>query len=322
VNRDYTSGEPGDWKVTQVPDGRLRLGMTNHSDQDGEAIYSDRGHPSPRGIIVTQKSWAWREAPYNDFVILQYIIENKSNSPLNEIYVGQFMDFDVKAGNKNEVMSDSVERAIYQWKDSSSICVGVKLLDPTKCANLSGIEYNTYVNRYIEDSIKIKFLNGKLSFPTSDTFGDWAVIVSAGPFNILPQDTIKVAFAILGGDNISDIKDNADKAQQKYDSIMGEEERREDERKAITYEYFRIHPNPFIYKTIIEVRVYSTHPVQMQIYDLAGRLVKSFPPFKSKTKEIWDGKDNYNKELPSGVYFCRIKNNEFNKIKKFILIRE
>ena len=334
VNRDY-SGEPTeDWKVSLNPDGKLRMGGKCYSDQDGWALYDDSGHPLPLGITVTQRSWAWENAPYNDFVIMQYTIENKGTSPVNGLYVGQFMDFDMNnwSYNDNNVETDTTRRLVYQWSSSYTEYVGVSVLDPTSVSNLSAISYQTYVSPqwYILDSVKIEFLNGTLSFPSSDSARDWSVVASVGSFDLEVGDDTVVAFAILGGDNLEDLKDNVDRAQERYDSLIGVEER-------FTFHdsRFTIYPNPFNKRTIIRVQLpYSEKAkvtntnheheyISLKIYNLAGRLVKTFNhlTIQSFNQVTWDGKDSHNKNLPSGIYFCRLEYGELRKVQKLILLK-
>lgn len=63
-------------------------------------------------------------------------------------------------------------------------------------------------------------------------------------------------------------------------------------------------PNPFTQKTIIRLK-----DLQLEIYDLGGRLVRSLPIDNLQspiTEVVWDGKDNDDKSVPSGIYFCSI----------------
>ena len=69
----------------------------------------------------------------------------------------------------------------------------------------------------------------------------------------------------------------------------------------------------------------SQYPVvSIRIYDISGRLVKSF----SLTTDycvlgtiVWDGTDDADRRLPSGVYFIRLETDEFKKNETVILLR-
>ncbi len=96
------------------------------------------------------------------------------------------------------------------------------------------------------------------------------------------------------------------------------------------YSLSQNYPNPFITKTVIEFRVKGNVGVQyieplLQIYDLAGRLVKSFPIHDSRFtihKVTWDGKNNLGENVNSGIYFYKLKvGDEFSQIKKLLLLR-
>ncbi len=65
-------------------------------------------------------------------------------------------------------------------------------------------------------------------------------------------------------------------------------------------------PNPFRNQTRIVWWVPQGNSMRMQIADVAGRLVKSFPPGgPGLISQTWDGRDDQGRRLGSGVYYCR-----------------
>lgn len=72
-------------------------------------------------------------------------------------------------------------------------------------------------------------------------------------------------------------------------------------------------PNPFVNKTTIRFHNYWTdrHNCKFQVYDIAGKVVKSFsliPNSQSLITELtWDGTDDCGKKLKAGIYFCRLR---------------
>jgi hypothetical protein len=91
-----------------------------------------------------------------------------------------------------------------------------------------------------------------------------------------------------------------------------------------------VSPNPFTHKTVIQFVVRSSEFVDgeragLKIYDLGGRLVKSFP-FNHLTIQpfnqiAWHGKDNSGKDVSPGIYFCKLTSGDFTAQRKLVRIR-
>ena len=83
-------------------------------------------------------------------------------------------------------------------------------------------------------------------------------------------------------------------------------------------------PNPFNSSTTIGYSVPEVSFVTIQIYNIQGQLVESaFSGFKApgNYKTTWAGKDNYARELTSGIYFYVIRAGDFKETRKMLLIR-
>lgn len=84
-----------------------------------------------------------------------------------------------------------------------------------------------------------------------------------------------------------------------------------------------IYPNPFKTQTTIRMPSSIITLSGLQIYDVTGKLVKSFS-ISAASEIIWDGKDNSGQSLSSGVYFICINSNGFgnrNLVKKITISR-
>ncbi|MBI4722077.1 MAG: T9SS type A sorting domain-containing protein [Candidatus Stahlbacteria bacterium] len=109
----------------------------------------------------------------------------------------------------------------------------------------------------------------------------------------------------------------------KYTEEEGIEERAKCKVQSAKLEAY---PNPFAQKTVIEFRVQSSElkDTQLQIYDLTGRLVRSFQitNYQSPiTKVVWDGRDDLGKRLGAGIYFYKLNVGEFSQTKKLLLFQ-
>ena len=84
------------------------------------------------------------------------------------------------------------------------------------------------------------------------------------------------------------------------------------------------YPNPFNPTTTIEFNLTQALNVNLRIYDLTGKLVKTVI---NEWKEagyhsaVWDGKDKKGKAAASGIYFYRLENDKFSKTKQMLLLR-
>lgn len=84
-----------------------------------------------------------------------------------------------------------------------------------------------------------------------------------------------------------------------------------------------IAPNPFkSYTTISFNTGHSAVPLEIDIYDAMGRLVRSFDPtpFTLGSSLIWDGADDSGHRLSPGVYMCEFRTEETSVIRKIILV--
>ncbi len=87
----------------------------------------------------------------------------------------------------------------------------------------------------------------------------------------------------------------------------------------------KVCPNLFRDKTVISYSIpVDCNDLQLTVYDLSGRLVRTFPIHNSRgtTHEItWDGKDSNEMPVQSGVYFCKLNTKKVSLIEKVIVTR-
>lgn len=95
-------------------------------------------------------------------------------------------------------------------------------------------------------------------------------------------------------------------------------------------ELIQNYPNPFNPSTTISYALPVQSDVQLIIYDIMGREVKTLVSSRQEAgyKEVvWDGRNNFNEQAASGIYICRLKAtslenlNVFEKSIKLVLIK-
>lgn len=85
-------------------------------------------------------------------------------------------------------------------------------------------------------------------------------------------------------------------------------------------------PNPFRHLTDIRYQITDDcNEIVLTVYDIAGRKVKDltekFSVISHKASVKWNGTDNLNRKLPSGVYFLQLQAGDYSATKKLLLIR-
>jgi len=92
------------------------------------------------------------------------------------------------------------------------------------------------------------------------------------------------------------------------------------------YTLYQNYPNPFNPSTSIKYFVGgdSRAKVSLKIYNVAGQLVKTLvdeEKFPGEYGEMWNGKNEKNEDVASGVYFYKLKVSDYSETKKMVLLK-
>jgi aminopeptidase YwaD len=83
-------------------------------------------------------------------------------------------------------------------------------------------------------------------------------------------------------------------------------------------------PNPFSDRTSIRYHIPEKGEVELRIYDVAGRLVRSLhtgDQSEGAYAVSWDGTDNNGLHVGNAVYLCKLRHDDRTIIRKLVLIR-
>jgi len=84
------------------------------------------------------------------------------------------------------------------------------------------------------------------------------------------------------------------------------------------------YPNPFNPNTTISFSLQNNSIVEISIYNIKGHKVKQLVSDQLSAGQhsvVWDGTDNNNKSISSGIYFYKFKAGDYSEIKKMILLK-
>ena len=84
------------------------------------------------------------------------------------------------------------------------------------------------------------------------------------------------------------------------------------------------YPNPFNISTTIKYVLPIESNLEIKIYDIIGKEIKSFK-YNSQAEGYyninWDGSNNFKEPVSSGIYLYQLKSNNFVSTRKMILIK-
>jgi hypothetical protein len=91
-----------------------------------------------------------------------------------------------------------------------------------------------------------------------------------------------------------------------------------------SFALYQNYPNPFNPSTTIQYQLPHSGDVEVNIYDIQGRLVRSL--FNSNQQVgthaiVWDSQGSGGRIVASGTYFCQILFNGSSLVRKLVLIK-
>jgi len=154
-------------------------------------LQNDSGHPAPKGLTFRSGGYAY---PGDGTVYLFFTVFNPHPSPLTG-YVAFFADPDVgRPSSDTGILFPSQRCALMGATDSSFVgYVGFQILDLN--GRVSFIRNSLWYDS-LSETAKYRFASGELSF-APDTVTDWSLVLSRGPVDIPPGDSLSFAVRIF-----------------------------------------------------------------------------------------------------------------------------
>ena len=291
-------------------------------DQVTEAILSDAGAPSPYGVEIIQRTYS---NTGEEYVFIRYGFVNTTGATLTDFYSGIFIDWDVDAAtyNTNQGGYELDRNLVYQFDTSGTpYYYGIAVLDGL-------VGYKTTPSSPTPDARSGSFT--WISTPDTDPIappGDFRSWQGVGPVNIAPGDTAWFTYAVVAGDDLDNIRQNALEAAIKAYNMgwtppVGIDDEQE-EQLPTEFALYQNYPNPFNPSTTIKYALKENADVVLKIYNILGQEVRTLvnakqtPGFKTV---VWDGRDNNGLPVASGVYIYRIQANDFVRNMKMVLMK-
>lgn len=209
-----------------------------HKNTPGQRSYSEvngsfRNAPAAGSetLLVSQRSLVWNEAPYLNFIIVEYKIKNTSASQVSDFHFGIFADWDIVSGGAGDRASwdnDTRLGYVHPAIPSSLPQVGIQELngfahyyavdnDPSLSGNPLGI-YDGFTD--VEKFTTVSSGLGKTQAGMAASGNDVSHVVASGPYTITAGGEITIAFALHGALSTSDLKTSSKYADSVYNYTL------------------------------------------------------------------------------------------------------
>ena len=295
------------------------------SDLDLECTFSDSLAGNQRlDVLVTHKAYVWNTPADRKYIIFEFTIKNIGLLSLNTLYTGYFVDWELGDPLKNRVLYDATRKMGYTFPVTAGTHTAISLL-----TDISAKHYafdNDGIDNGQTNSIKISdgFTNYEKynALKSSRNMAGFYVngnnvsdMISTGPFVILPNDSIVIAFALIAGDHLSDIQSSADAAYFKYHNIQSINN--------FNSTYCQLNqnfPNPFNSETTINFNLTENSFVDLSVFNVLGEKIVTIV---NKNMDIGSYSYTFNADkFKEGIYYYRLKTKNSSSSKKMIILKK
>ena len=187
-------------------------GFSTNSDFDqiSTARLNDAGAPTPYGVEILQQTYS---NTGEEFCFIRYGFINTTALPLNDFYAGIFADWDVFDFAANTGGYAREEHLVYNHSAlprNPPYHYGIAAL-----SGLSGMMTSSIIGRTptarTDAFAHLSIRDGNPLAPA----GDFRMWIGTGPLDIAPGDTAWATFAIVAGDDLTNIREHARAARAK-----------------------------------------------------------------------------------------------------------
>ncbi|KAF0143120.1 MAG: peptidase S8/S53 subtilisin kexin sedolisin [Stygiobacter sp.] len=321
----------------------IKLTTAQNGDQSSATTFNDSGAGnSALGIETKQSSYAFANSPNDKYVIVVSDLYNKTQSEINNLYVGYFFDWDMPADDpvKDSTAFDAEENlgyAFYKDKNVLGTYTGAALISeqnygyyPINNAATSGDVRLFDADEFSEKEKWTALSSGIVK--QNIGYVDASFVASGGPYKLGANQSLRVAYAIAAADNLGELRNVIKQSRAQYKTIVGID--KQEDKIPTEFSLSQNYPNPFNPETTISYTIPSnvkgeTAKVILKVYDVLGREVATLVD-EFKQPGVYNSQfPIQNSQFSSGIYFYRLQAGDpsagsgqsFVQTKKMILLK-
>jgi hypothetical protein len=262
LHRDFVSLD----QVKQLQGSPVADFMTHGTFSDSVA------GPNHMNLRVDHYAMASDQPGMEDFIILVYVLHNDSSGTLTDLHAGLYLDWEINNNLQNIAAWDNSRKLSYAYSLDESLYAGIRLLSPWDYFHYAfdnnGFDGSILIADGFSDLEKWVTLVSNRSDAGNVAGGnDISAMVSYGPFQLAPGDSVELGFALVAADNLPDLLQFSDHAQDAWEALSGIGN------VTTGGEAIRVTPNPCHDYVDISGRMNPSETVLIRICDQTGRVV-------------------------------------------------
>lgn len=208
----------------------IRLFNNSTADIDARSTFHEYENLGNKlGVKIEQKALSWDKTGSGNYLVLEYRIVNTTDSTLNNVNMGLYVDWDIFDKLKNTAGWDDANKLAWaSGNDIGTIYTGMALLSsgatsfyPLDLDNLNG---NTQdFDNYFEESKKYELSTAGLTKTEAGLNGgnDIANLLAMNGIDIPSKGSKKVAFVISASADKQTLNDLIAEAKVNYEKYLG-----------------------------------------------------------------------------------------------------
>ncbi len=311
-----------------------RIVSTDYSD-----AVAFEGH-TPLGLNVSQDVYGFNNT---NFGLVNFQISlQEGAAALKDVYLGLWVDVDAASEDRQNLTSSDDKlglahsgQAPYIF-DSAYQGAEIPLLGAMILATDTPIiSWWTDKPAPETDAAQYAYLKGEVTKANPDAADDFRFLVSFGPTSLAAGETVTFPVAIVQAPEIADFENNLDDAKEFFTEELGgallQKQPLAPQTLAAStsqlpqrFHLYQNFPNPFNPETQIQFDLANASHVALRVYNALGQLVRNLVDsgHPAGTFSVtWDGRDDTGQQLPSGIYFYRLKTRDFQAQRKLLLLK-
>ncbi|MFY0652625.1 MAG: S8 family serine peptidase [Cyclobacteriaceae bacterium] len=206
--------------------GKIKFHTNSDADWYTRSKFDDSSADKPLGLTIEQEALSWNDEQNNEFIILEYRITNTTNNAKEDLNFGFYGDWELGTSSTNKSSWDAEDKLAYSYSNDETMYFGVALLSshsPTVHSIDLGSEHGNVaeLNNSFTNQDKFDFMTSeKLLAGELGDGNDIAQMLSAQVGSLEANASTKVALVLVGGETLTQLKENVAKAKLKYEEFV------------------------------------------------------------------------------------------------------